>query len=581
MQANISDNKGLLGAISCLADRVLRLCSRVESVPGKRLELWAMTIYAVAHLVMAIFHEPWYDEAVAWQIARCASLKDILFEIPHYEGHPPLWHLILLPFAKLGAPYELSLTLVSLIFAGAAVGLIIWRSPFPRIVRLLLPFTYFFFYQYGVISRPYCVMMLAFMLLAMNYHNRNEKPGRYTLCLMLLCLTSAYGIVIAGGLAIVWVWEIWNLQNISKFLKTFPKDKRIWWLAALLALALLLIAEIMPREDTAATTELSKNAAQNGLIIRVLYMLFVCLPDVLFTSVYCDYDFLRTTNFEPISALCCAYLGVLVLVAIFLIGKQKNTQLVFFLPYLFFSLFSGIVYFCLHHSGILLLHFIFWMWISLDSSYMKNKAKGTDAKTSRDIHKLITLGSAISIFISLIWSISAAMLDVSKDYAVGRNVATYISENNLDDYQIMVGWPVTYDNEDSDTVVSMNTNRGHYTDNIAPYFEHNIFYNFMDGEDSRNYTSHKVPTEEESIHTLARWKKQGYPDILYMEPPLELIWEKEELSYDDYTMIYCEVVQRIWKTIPEYGYVTIHIRNDLLDETGLSPVDWPNFEGLY
>ena len=35
-------------------------------------------------------HEPWFDEAQAWVIARDNSLKDILFFIPHYEGHPPL-----------------------------------------------------------------------------------------------------------------------------------------------------------------------------------------------------------------------------------------------------------------------------------------------------------------------------------------------------------------------------------------------------------------------------------------------------------------------------------------------------------
>ena len=46
--------------------------------------------YAVLLIVIACFHEPWYDEAEAWQMARGASIHDLLFYIPHYEGHPSL-----------------------------------------------------------------------------------------------------------------------------------------------------------------------------------------------------------------------------------------------------------------------------------------------------------------------------------------------------------------------------------------------------------------------------------------------------------------------------------------------------------
>ena len=78
------------------------------------------------------FHEPWFDEAQAWAIARSGSLKEILFEIPHYEGHPPLWDLILLPFAKLGAPYELSLAIVNIFFMTLAVAVLLFQVTFSK-----------------------------------------------------------------------------------------------------------------------------------------------------------------------------------------------------------------------------------------------------------------------------------------------------------------------------------------------------------------------------------------------------------------------------------------------------------------
>jgi len=46
------------------------------------------------------FHEPWFDEVQAWMIARCATIKELLTVIPHYEGHPPLWHMILMPIVE-------------------------------------------------------------------------------------------------------------------------------------------------------------------------------------------------------------------------------------------------------------------------------------------------------------------------------------------------------------------------------------------------------------------------------------------------------------------------------------------------
>lgn len=578
MQTASNRQSSLLNAINRLAEKILRLCDRVEALPGKRPELLALLIYGAAHLVMAVFHEPWYDEAVAWQIARCASVRDILLEIPHYEGHPPLWHLILLPFAKLGAPYELSLSLVSLVFAGSAVGLILWRSPFPRIVRLLLPFTYFFFYQYGVISRPYCVMMLAFVLLAMSYGTRNEKPGRYTLCLMLLCLTSAYGIVIAGGLAMAWVWEIWNRQNIGKFFRTFPQDKRIWWLAALLMLALLLIAEIMPREDTFAARLVTETEDRNNLFVRLVYLLLAGVPDVMLTSIYCDYVLLQDTRMSYISLMVCCYVGFIMLAGIAYLGRKKCTSETFFVPFVLFSCFSALVYMSPHHIGAVLLLLMFWVWVSLKCPGKDIKINSFLKQNGKDLMSILVVLGAASMAASLMWSFYASAWDIQKDYAAGRSVSAFIKENDLDEYKIMGAWAIAYDEEDPSIVESMNTNSIAYADNIAPYFEHNILYNYMHGEDSKNYSSHKLPSEEEVNRALAVWKEKGYPDILYMEPAIDLIWDCSELSYLDYTMVYCESVQRIWKTNVEYDYVTLHVRNDLLDETGLQPVQWPRFD---
>lgn len=119
-------------ALFAAADRMTVFAHKVEMILGKTPEIIVLIVYVAAHLGMALVHEPFFDEAEAWQIARCVTLRTLFLETTHYEGHPPLWHLILMPFAKAGAPYELSLTLVSLLFMGTAVFLILRYAPFPR-----------------------------------------------------------------------------------------------------------------------------------------------------------------------------------------------------------------------------------------------------------------------------------------------------------------------------------------------------------------------------------------------------------------------------------------------------------------
>ncbi len=566
-----TSNSSLIKGMSWLAEKIYVLEAWVSQIPGKGLEVIAMALYAIAHLLMAIVHEPWYDEAVAWQIARCASITDILFEIPHYEGHPPLWHLILMPFAKLGVGYEFSLSLVSLIFAGAAVGLIIWKAPFPRIVRLLLPFTYFFFYQYGVISRPYCVMMLAFMLLAICYPKRDERPGRYTLCLMLLCLTSAYGIVLAGGLAMVWCWEILKQYSLRKLVKSAVKDQRIWWLAGLLLLALLLVATIVPRGDTCATNPLVEEIPPNNIFVRMIYMLTASLSDVLLSNAYWDYNFLKNTFFYYSTFVSAVAIGCIILVGLVLFGRRRKNIGIFFVPYLLFGVFSSLVYFCLHHTGIILLLLIFYFWISVQNTRIEDSKSSLQNSNANLIKNFAYIGVAISLCISLAWSVSSIIMDIRKDYAIGRNIANFISSNHLDDYLIMAEWSVVND-EKNETV--MNTEYYIYTDNVAPYFEHNIFYNVMGGKDELNYCTHTVATEAENQKNLEQWKAMGYPDVLYGNPALDVLWDNEECSYKQYQLVYLEPVERIWKTDSQMELTYIYVRKELADELGLEAIDF-------
>ena len=117
-------------------------------------ELIIFALFCIITIITSCFHECWFDELQSWGIAK-SNLFDILFVVPHLEGHPPIWHLILKFFQMFTTNPELVLKIPNLLIMFGAMYLLIFKSPFPKILRYTLPFTYFFVYQYSVISRPY------------------------------------------------------------------------------------------------------------------------------------------------------------------------------------------------------------------------------------------------------------------------------------------------------------------------------------------------------------------------------------------------------------------------------------------
>lgn len=574
---------------------------QIENIPGKIPEIISLLLYVCTKLFISHFHEPWFDEAVAWMIARSSSLEKIIFEIPHYEGHPQLWHLILLPFAKLGAPYEISLILINLIFTTVAVALLLFKSPFPRIIKLIIPFTYFFFYQYGVITRPYCVMILAFILLAITHKNRNEKPGRYILVHMLLCSTSAYGIIFSGGIALSWLWEICNKKHIFAFLKNFVKDKRCWWLTLLLVYAIFLIMSIMPYGDTWAINNvvLSEDNT-NNITARLIYA-FLALPaDSICTNVFNFDTCLSLASFGNADLCYACIFTAIIVISILWIGIPRKAAKFFFIPYIIFGIFISTVYFSMHHIGIFLFFMLFWLWIALDikiskkkqCNHIKSKAVADFSKIIKDqcpwifpLLKCVAICTvSYMLIVSVYWSISAGYNEIKFVYSSGRNEAEFIKENNMEQYNILASWYFTYDDNHNINTEDMNTSMITSAYTILPYFDNNIFYNVADGTDKNNYPSHKSTTVAEDRINIENWKKCGYPDIIVNEVPLELMFDEDELSIDSYTAIFRGYTSRIWKDDTPQCYTSyIFMRNDLYDENTVQKKldDFSVLEAMY
>lgn len=181
--------------------------SRKKGALGK--ELWrqvALLLFAAWVFTIGSHHEPWFDEAQAWLVARDNALWPLLAERVRYEGTPGLWHAILSIVQRAGLPYS-DLYVVPALFAIGGAAVMLWRAPFPPVVTVSIVASYFFAYQFSVVARSYCITLLLVPLAASFFANRKERPLRYALVIGLLANTNAHGFLAAAILGLELAWQ--------------------------------------------------------------------------------------------------------------------------------------------------------------------------------------------------------------------------------------------------------------------------------------------------------------------------------------------------------------------------------------
>lgn len=151
---------------------------------------WVCIIFWVIFtLSRVIFHQPWYDEANAWELVRDFEWGSILDSLK-YEGHFFVWYLILLPFAKLNLGYPYSMLLINWFFCFVAI-ILLWRyAKFNNFVKFTITFSFPFFAYYPVVARCYSIGILLLFCLCAMYKDRLKHPIIYASIVFFCANTS-------------------------------------------------------------------------------------------------------------------------------------------------------------------------------------------------------------------------------------------------------------------------------------------------------------------------------------------------------------------------------------------------------
>ncbi len=204
-------------------------------MPNSRaIELGALVAFSVAVAVGLHQHSMWFDETQSWAIARSSHNLSDLFHNLAYEGHPPLWHLVLFGLTRVTTDVR-AMQVVTWVIATTTAALLLWRAPWNHAVRIAICFGYFVGFEYSVLSRSYALTLLLVVVALVL----RPASWSWTLALALLCFTSVLGVILAATLAVV---ELTRSRR--------PRAVAVWAAAVTACAGLLAIWSALPPDDS-------------------------------------------------------------------------------------------------------------------------------------------------------------------------------------------------------------------------------------------------------------------------------------------------------------------------------------------
>lgn len=451
MMANLL--MGLRRSIS--GSDVVRSDARSDSRPLLHLgiaEAVTLCLYAALVAWAIPHHEPWADEAQAWQIARTLPLKQMLHALS-YEVHPGLWYLCLWVMDRLHVSYA-GMHWITGLIAFAGIALLVLAAPFPRFLKLLLPFTFYLSYQYAVVARSYVLVPLLLFLCAYFWPQRFERPLLISLLLGLLANVVLHAAMISAGLAIVLGLELWLKSETERA----RIDLKRFFAAAVLLSAfycfairvafpasdIIWVPINVPTPNSTVVQEQHRLQSQE-LLAHQEPPKFLFLKWVI-TKVQVRLKRGLTDGLIHSFGLGCLFW-------LLLAWKLRQThQLHYLVPAVLFVAFSAGVYAKFWHSGLMLPCVIMLLWMTWP--------RGQMTFLKLPLYEQMPLLTLFCItVVQASWAEYAFQFDRRHDYAPGKSAAAFLAPHVRTHAKII---------QTGDDFLAVD---------IQPYFDHNIFLN--------------------------------------------------------------------------------------------------------
>lgn len=382
-------------------------------------------IYALLTLNTVLHHEVWADEAQVWQLCKHLSFVELLNHL-HNEGHPPLFYLITMPFAKI---FEniIYMKLICWVAMCLAVFILMYFSPFNLWLKLSVVLSCGFLYFFPVLARNYSIIPFLVFFAAILYSKSKQHPILYAISVILIANTHIIMYVFALTLAAIFYYEnvLLNIRNNNKQnIKQYIIPLIIMFFGFYIVFWELI-------STPSSNVSFKINFAESGYTAIRMVLLF-------FISSF-DYDLCWHIQYYVMGLsphLSIPYLSLLTVILmtmiyifsfIILFVNSKKWFIVALLSIgfqfaIYIFAYNNLMYvnrvFCAH------LIILFCMWMIFNENKFPSKYKIFSKKTTSII---LTLFFSITIFNGIHYTIS----DIKKEYAGARKTAEFI-KNNID-----------------------------------------------------------------------------------------------------------------------------------------------------
>ena len=428
-----------------LAEGVHHARSRTTDNLGVHRLAWVITS---AFFLLAAYllsnHEMWRDEIQAWLLARDSTSVPNLFANLKYEGHPALWHLLLMPLTRVSHS-PTAMQALHLLIATSTIYLFARYSPFSVVQKILFSFGYFPFYEYSIISRNYALGVLLIFVFCSLFERRYTNFLVISLILFLLCHTSVFALIIAIVLFFGLLLDFYFYQRTTH--KSFNRSDThkiyVGFLIITLGITTAVLQLIPPSDSSIGVGwHFSFDIRSFRTVLTKLTAAYLPIP-------YFRLHFWETGD-NPLDSYAWQASAYLNRLALLFVCSFLAFSMVGFVrkPFVFF-LFTGCTFGLLaffyikyyggiRHAGFLFIAFIMSAWL-----YRCHEQTNWSIPSASSLKKWETLFSHSITLILLLHiggSFVAASVDYQHPFSMAKSVAEYINERGLNN-RLIVGYP--------------------------------------------------------------------------------------------------------------------------------------------
>lgn len=154
-------------------------------------------------------HQMWRDELNAFAIAAGSRTVPELLQNVRYEGHPWAWYFLLWLISKFSHnPMGLKVLQAGV---GTALYFVVGMfSPFRWWERALLFASYYFIFEYTVLSRMYGLVLLAAFLYLLRRTRSDSGAVGHALLLGAMANLDMTGVLLSLAFALEYLWSQWK-----------------------------------------------------------------------------------------------------------------------------------------------------------------------------------------------------------------------------------------------------------------------------------------------------------------------------------------------------------------------------------